>query len=371
MQYYHFGLNKRWYLMKIKHKSMNLPPPAKKADNNRLHYIDNLRVLACFLVILTHSTMPSNNPEHDGMWMALISLMGSPSSELFLTLSGTVLLPIKTGVRKFYKRRFLKLVPPLIIWSVLGVLLLTRTRGFPMNWALDRIIHIPVAPALLVYWFVYAMIGLYLLAPFISPWLKQTSKKQLELFLALWIINLIIPWIQLFVPNFIPDYSMNGNYYWMLCYFGGFLGYWLLGYYLNNYPVQIGLNKRFVVIFFTSILYPIVLLWLYSKGLFQDQTTDNLQIGSAAWVAMLYVILFHVRFPEKLEMVLTKIAKYSFGIYLTHLYIATELYWGIFEGTHIHIFPRTFLIAILTLITGYLLTWLIGKLPISKYVVGV
>ena len=56
------------------------------SDNNipsigkpRLSYIDNLRVLACFLVLLTHSTMPSTNPEKEGFWMFGLSALGSPS----------------------------------------------------------------------------------------------------------------------------------------------------------------------------------------------------------------------------------------------------------------------------------------------------
>lgn len=49
----------------------------------RLYYIDNLRVLACFLVLLTHSTMPAVMPEKEGFWMFVISFIGSPSSELF------------------------------------------------------------------------------------------------------------------------------------------------------------------------------------------------------------------------------------------------------------------------------------------------
>ena len=65
----------------------------EKSDSGRLLYIDNLRVLACFLVLLTHSVMPHTGSTHEGFWMYTMSFAGSPSSELFLALSGTVLLP--------------------------------------------------------------------------------------------------------------------------------------------------------------------------------------------------------------------------------------------------------------------------------------
>lgn len=96
----------------------------------RLYYIDNLRVLACFLVLLTHSTMAATNPDKEGFWIFGLSFLGSPSSELFLALSGTVLLPVKTEFAKFYKRRFIKLIPPLIIWSILGVFFIHRHTTF-------------------------------------------------------------------------------------------------------------------------------------------------------------------------------------------------------------------------------------------------
>lgn len=345
--------------------------PAKTFKQKpRLYYIDNLRVFACFLVLLTHSTMTTEDPSNDGFWMFTLSFIGSPSSELFLALSGTVLLPVKTGFRQFYIRRFKKLLPPVIIWSVLGVLLYTQTRGLSWEDAMDRILHIPLQPAIGVYWFVYVMAGLYLFAPFISPWLKNSSKRQLEFFLILWFANMLIPWIVYLVPGFITHFQVNGNYYWTLCYFGGFLGYWLLGYYLNKYPINIGLNRKWLCLVSCFIAYPILVLFIKIKGGDVSALTDNLQLGSAVLVALLYTTFQNVRLSEKLQSILSGIAKYSFGIYLTHIYIARELYWGLFNGSSIHIFPRTFLIALLTLVTGYAITRLITILPKGKYITG-
>ncbi|MDE6331910.1 MAG: acyltransferase [Muribaculaceae bacterium] len=336
-----------------------------------MYYIDNLRVLACFLVLLTHSTMPSVNPQEDGVWMFGLSFLGSPSSELFLALSGTVLLPVKTGFRCFYKRRFIKLLPPMVIWSVLGILLYTKTQDMSMSEAVNRIVRIPLQPAISVYWFVYAMGGLYLLAPFISPWLRLASRRQIELFLGLWGINMVLPWILFFYPDFMSTFYVRGNYYWTLTYFGGFLGYWLLGYYLRRYPVKIGFNLKWITILSGTIAYPVAIIFLKRSGCDTAVLLDNLQIGSALLVAFLYTVMQKIRLGEKLQGLVSAVAKYSFCIYLTHIYIARELYWGIFEGSSIHIFPRTFLIAFLTLATGYILTYLLRFFPKGKYITGV
>lgn len=314
--------------------------------------------------------MSATNPEKEGIWMFGLSFLGSPSSELFLALSGTVLLPVRTGFREFYSRRFAKLLPPLVIWSILGVLLYTQTRNMAWGEAADRIIHIPVQPAISVYWFVYVMAGLYLLAPFISPWLRDAGRRQIEFFLLLWTANMILPWVVYFFPDFTLSFVVNGNYYWTLCYFGGFLGYWLLGYYLKKYPIKIGFNASWITLLVGAMIYPALIFVIKTKG---DETAvllDNLQIGSAILVAFLYTVMQNIDLPAKPQALLTRIAKYSFCIYLTHIFIARELYWGIFSGSTIHIFPRTLIIATLTLATGYLLTWILSRLPHGKWITG-
>lgn len=303
--------------------------------------------------------------------MFALSFMGSPSSELFLALSGTVLLPVKSGFRKFYKRRFIKLLPPLCIWSIFGVLLYTQTHNLPWAEAWNRIAHIPVRPAIGIYWFVYAMAGLYLLAPYLSPWLKCATRRQIELFLCLWLINMAIPWLNFFYPEFVPGFITNGNYYWVLSYFGGFLGYWIMGYYLNKYPIKLGINTTTIALSVAAIAYPIAIFAIKKSGLEVDSLMDNLQIGSAAYVALLYVAMQNIKLTAKIQNIITALAKYSFGIYLTHIYIARELYWGLFDGSSIHIFPRTFMIAILTLLTGYALTRMLSLIPKGKYITGV
>lgn len=321
--------------------------------------------------------MASTNPESDSFFMFGLSFIGSPSSELFLALSGTVLLPVKTGFRPFYKRRFTKLLPPLVIWSILGVLLYTQTHDMPWSDAWTTIARIPLQPTIGVYWFVYMIAGLYLFAPFISPWLHKATKRQIELFLAFWLVNMVFPWIVWLIPELFKHGSVefieNGNYYWTLCYFGGFLGYWILGYYLKRYPIKIGLNLRWICLLIGTITYPAAIYLIKSAGgscpIFGSVGSDNLQIGSAILVAFLYTIMQNIHLQPRLQQIVTNVSKFSFCIYLMHIYIR-NLYWDLFDGTSIHIFPRTFLIAFLVLTTGYALTYILSFLPKSKYITG-
>ena len=214
------------------------------------------------------------------------------------------------------------------------------------------------------------MAGLYLFAPYISPWLKNASRRQLEFFLLLWVVNMTIPYVCYFWPQAIPGFNANGNYYWELCYFGGFLGYWLMGYYLNRYPLKMGWNLKIVLLYAGCAVYPVVILLLKLNGKDANPLLDNLQLGSALMVAALYTTMQNIKVSAGIQRKITEIAKYSFGIYLTHIYIAREMYWGVFDGSAIHVFPRTFMIALLTLATGYALTKLLSMLPRGKYITG-
>lgn len=191
------------------------------------------------------------------------------------------------------------------------------------------------------------------------------------MFLCLWFINMIFPWILHFIPDLTSAFNVNGNYYWSLCYFGGFLGYWILGMYLMKYPIKIGLNFRFMSLILGTIAYPVAIYLIKSRGGDTSELTDNLQIGSAILVAFMYTIMQNVKIRPRLQSAVSHIAKYSFGIYLTHIYLIYGLYWHIFSDRTIHVFPRTFLIAFLTLLTGYLLTYLLSLIPKGRYFIGV
>lgn len=339
----------------------------KEHKKKRIEYIDTLRVIACFLVILTHSAMPVED-DSMGVWMGGISFLGSPSSELFLALSGMVLLPVHISMREFYKRRFLKLIPPVLCWSFVILVVYICLGKITVYDAFYSFVMIPLRPVVGVYWFIYVMIGLYLLAPIISKWLLDASKKQVQFFLFLWFINLTLPYLNLLVPDF---YRQSGSHYWTLNYFGGFIGYWLLGYYLRKWPLRIGMNVGWTTILIFGVGYVFTLLIMKNKEVDISPYMDNLQIGSALLVMILVTIIqkFPIR-SGKLKDGLASLAKYSFGIYLIHILVVRDLVWLFFAKYRMFCVFETFSIAIVSLLLSYFILRIISCLPKSKYIIG-
>ena len=332
--------------------------------NSRIVYLDYLRILACLLVIFTHAAMPAQ--ESDGLYLSIISLIGSPSSELFLALSGAVLLPIKTDFSLFYKRRFSKLLPPLIIWSVIYTLISFFGGEIRFCNVIEQLIKIPFTPIVGVYWFMYVMIGLYLFAPIISPWIKNATKKQLEVFLLIWGITLLMPYLNIFIPNI---YNANGNYYWTLCNFSGFLGYWILGCYLLKHPIKIGFNFRWLLCSIGTLTYLFVLVILKLNNFEMGPYFDNLQIGSAFLVAIIFTIVQNLHLKQ--SNIVSNIANCSFGIYLIHIIIVRNLVWTFFESCNINPILETSIITLISFVISLLIVKILSKLPFSKYIVGI
>ena len=44
-------------------------------------------------------------------------------------------------------------------------------------------------------WFVYMLIGVYMLMPLLSPWAEKVGKRELQVYLAIWVFTLFIPLI--------------------------------------------------------------------------------------------------------------------------------------------------------------------------------
>jgi len=97
----------------------------------------------------------------------------------------------------------------------------------------------------------YVLIGLYLLTPILSTWLQSASRKSVEFYLLIWFIMLCYPYIK-------PYVSICTSNEGILYYFTGYVGYYLLGWYLRTYYSNIRTKKYLLVLGILSLLCLIV-----------------------------------------------------------------------------------------------------------------
>ena len=220
--------------------------------SGRIAYIDYLRVVACFLVMLVHASenfygtdnsvgLASNCSmllnESNRFWVAFYDgFVARTCVPLFMIASPFLLVPMKPGpgMGSFYKKRFARILPPWIFFSLLYCLLPLLWGGMSIEQSLADLKHLPFNfPSMAGHlWFMYPLVSLYLIIPVVSPWLEKASAKEELIFLGIFGLSTFIPWIHRFLyPEIWGECFWNG--FTMLWYCSGYLGYLVMAHYIR------------------------------------------------------------------------------------------------------------------------------------------
>ena len=210
-----------------------------------------------------------------------------------------------------------------------------------------------------VLWFMYTLAGLYLLVPILSRWLHKASKREVEFYLLIWGVTLIYPYLKLWL---IVNESSTG----LLYYFSGYVGYFVMGYYLkHHYEYHFWHVIGAIAV---AVVVPIV---LYSTRLEFDfySVLWYLSLPVAMMAFVVYVLV--MRIPNKQLRFIGMVSKLSFGIYFIHIFLIKYIIWNIDTINQLPGLVQIPVIAMSAFLLSLFLSWLISKLPFSKYVIGV
>ncbi len=216
-------------------------------------WLDFLRVTACFLVMTVHATEPFYLGGDgtlvlsgaDAFWVSVFEGLARCCVPLFVIASGYLQLPLKYPAGEFFRRRFVRVVVPMVIWT----LVYAFAYGSPVASLKGLLLNFNYAAGHL--WFVYMLMGLYLIMPVLSPWLEKVSAKELGVFLGLWALTLCIPFVREAAGGMAPMiYAADGlpapalfplwgeaswNPFGLFYYVSGFVGYLLLGVFVKRF----------------------------------------------------------------------------------------------------------------------------------------
>lgn len=248
-----------YFLTFVKKKRMT---DAVVALGKREEWIDWLRVAACFMVMVVHSTEPFYIggsgalilTRADAFWAAVLDSFVRACVPLFLVASSYLQFPLHYSAGEFFRRRALRVLVPFVIWSVVYAL----AWGEPVQNFKDLLLNFNYAAGHL--WFVYMLVGLYLVMPLLSPWAEKVGKKELQFWLGLWLFTCLLPLIRnwasggqmamIYGPSGIPRaarYPLWGeaswNTYGTFYYVSGVAGYLLLGLYFRRFVGELSWKK--------------------------------------------------------------------------------------------------------------------------------
>lgn len=295
-------------------------------SNDRQYHYDLLRIFSILCMMILH--VAASNwygvpvESFEWKWFNIYDSLVRFCVPVFVMISGVFFLnpnkEISLGV--LLKKYVLRIVIAFLIWSFLYAFtkfFMDLIWGEGPQWSglIKRIIvgHYHL-------WFLYMIVGLYLIVPFLK---KITAYKYLtEFYLILWLVfSIIIPTAQsisLFSKISVITDKMQLNFV------VGYSGYFILGYYLNNYKLNCRIEILAYVLGVSGILATILLTRHLSLikgepiGTYYGYLKLNVMFVAIAVFITFKQKISKYKFSKKSKAFITTISAYSFGMYLVH-----------------------------------------------------
>lgn len=370
--------------------------PTIATNKERVYFLDYLRVAACFMVILVHCIEPfylGGNGTYiasasDAIWVTAINSLLRVAVPLFVMTSSYLLVPVTGDTTQFFRRRIERVAIPFLVWSLLYAIV-------PM-WGSNGEIDILGNLSTLTFsfmphsghlWFVYMLLGIYLIMPIISPWLERVSARGERIFIALWFLSTAIPFLRAVAVSVRGGSPViwgeaSWNEFHTLYYVSGFIGYVVTAHYIRKY-VNWSVAKTFAITipmlvagyFITAIPFYMQIPESFPVNESIDLAIDmELSWGFTTTGAALQTIAIFLMFklitkPCRIYPTVLRLSNNSYGIYLMHMFVLVAVF-DIVKGWCIGT-PLTMVVsAMLTFIVSAIITRLLSHIPMSKYIVG-
>lgn len=387
---------------------------------NRVVWVDWLRVAACFMVIIVHSTEPfylggegsQILTEADAFWSSFFDCFVRACVPLFIVASSYLQFPLHYSSGEFFRRRTVRVLVPFLLWSAIYAL----AWGEPAENFQNLLLNFNYAAGHL--WFVYMLIGVYLLMPLLSPWAERVGKRELQVYLAICAFTTLIPiirdWYSGGGENLAVIYGVSGlprpaltplwgeaswNTYGTFYYLSGFIGYLLLGLYLRRFVGELSWKRSLAIaipcyvvgfaIAFGGFLWRVYescggvfpAAGLVEKAVWWETTWCNDTIGvvlmTIAWLLVFKKIKCSGRFYQK---ILLPMSKASYGTYLLHLLILVPISGAVREWLGVGLegrlgFWTTPVEIVVAGVAGFIASMVVAvvlqKIPkLGKYIIG-
>ena len=328
----------------------------------RVIWLDWMRVAACLMVMVVHATEPFYLggdgslilTRTDAFWASFFDSFVRACVPLFVIASSYLQFPLHYSSEEFFRRRAVRILVPFVLWTVVYALV----WGSPVQNFKDLLLNFNYAAGHL--WFVYMLVGVYLLMPLLSPWAERVGRTELRIYLGLCLFTTVIPLLRDWVfgaPTVV--YGVSGlprqalfplwgeaswNAYGVFYYLSGFVGYLLLGLYVRKFLGTWSWRKTLAVAlpcfaagFALSFGGFLRRVWLSSGGEFPvdglvekavwwETTWCNDTLGVAlmaiAWVLLFRKIQAAGGFYRRVTLPLSRA---GYGMYLSHLLVLVPI----------------------------------------------
>ncbi len=343
----------------------------------RLIYMDILRILACFSVIMLHSAAQFwyDLPVKSLDWLIVNSYnaivrFGVP---IFAAISGALFLssPKQISLKRLYVHNILRIVILYFLWSAIYGLYDCRKFNWSMITLNDVLIEIYAGRYHL--WYLPMIIALYMLIPVFKKWVDNAEKREVQYLLLVFLIftigkNTVMSLIQSELMGFAWKVFEVEQLL-------GYIGYFVLGYYMVHYGINVKWHKW---VYVGGIIGACANIVLSGYKTLRTGVPDGVifdSFGFFTFLMVLALLLFFVEKVSKMQLsqrandIVKEISTCTLGIYLMHLVWLEFLQE---KGIHSMMVPPIIgvpLAAIICFVICFLCSAILRRIPlVGKYI---
>lgn len=339
----------------------------------RIFWMDAFRAFAHYPIIFTHTFQYSPVADCGGE-ITIANGICNAVLNCFLLVSGALLLPVATDTATFYRRRFGKILPALLLWSLIYVAEQLLTGHVTLGGAVMKLITLPLVPAEGIIYFLYVIIACYLFMPVLTVIIRHASLRLIEGILVVWLLSCSLPMLGQLVPGYLATKTVMFQFY-------SVLGMPLLGWWLMRHPERLR-SPRVLTFGIAAFVVFAIALPVYQYLHEPDPCTrfDLLNADFAISVnlyAVAVFILFRHLFgrTEKpwrpAKAFATDVARYSLGIYLAQILVIRQVVIPLFPEL-CSSSPWVVILAggAVSYVCTYLAVKAVSYLPGSRFLIG-
>ncbi len=286
-------------------------------ERKRYAFIDVLRIIACFLVIVNHTNSQiflSNVPSATWFISLTYFFISKVAVPVFVMISGYTMLDRQDDYLKVIKK-VLRAGLALLMFSLvyyLNMYFMGTAAGFGVAHFLITVFTGPITNA---FWYMYLYIGILIMLPFIQKFVGALDKRDCQVYLAMsFVIFGIWPILEHLKP------ALSYSKFALFPIFDSYLCLLLAGYYLKKY-VEPSKKKMMLAVagFVFGLLFNVIMTYgeYYKCGgvnyLFYD---NRVYFPIVLQSICLFYMVSQMRIGEKAEKILKVVGGCTFGIYL-------------------------------------------------------
>lgn len=351
-----------------------LPRQSQSPEKSpRKAWLDYLRVFSILAVITGHviadfyARFGEVGPVE--WWLSnVLGILARSAVPVFVMVSGAVLLGKSYTLEGFYKKRAVRLIPPIVFWNLvyLGVYVLDGMDRQTVLWTLKALVVVDgrIAPHM---WYLSMFACLMVFAPFVNKFILGEKPTARELAILL---GLTFPFFLLNTVANVADNIYDLGMEWFKI-FPWFMVYFVAGYYFDNHFPKIRLNNGLIagaIAVLVAIGAGVNYYAVSSLGIMKNYFIAT-ERGPLLFLISMLVFVLAKNLSARLEAnkVILAVAEASFGMYLIH-----EIFNGIFTRTlpdfYSHGLVYIPLVAVVTSILSFVSVYLLRKIRLMRAV---